>query len=142
MKKSIKLVILLLFIVVASAIMINKNRVINTQNSTVTPSTKEVEKEEVQALPKLLDLGSHSCIPCKMMMPILDTLKEVYSGKLDVEFIDVWVEREMGSKYGIRAIPTQIFYDKNGVEKFRHEGFWSRKEIEDKFAELNIPIEG
>ncbi len=42
-------------------------------------------------LPKLLDLGAGKCIPCRMMAPILEELKKEYAGKMNVEFIDVWV---------------------------------------------------
>lgn len=41
-----------------------------------------------QGLPRLLDVGSHSCIPCKLMAPVLEDLKRDYSGKLIVEFVD------------------------------------------------------
>lgn len=108
--------------------------------------TDSVEKAEHvnknDNLPRLLELGSHKCVPCKMMMPILDTLKQKYSEKLNIDFIDVWENREAGNQYNVKSIPTQIFFDKNGVELFRHIGFWSRKEIEAKFDELGIKLSG
>ena len=64
----------------------------------------------VQGLPRLVDLGADKCIPCKMMAPILEDLKKTYAGKLDVEFIDVWKNSGAGEQYGIRVIPTQIFF--------------------------------
>ncbi|MCF7849817.1 MAG: hypothetical protein K9M45_13280 [Kiritimatiellales bacterium] len=89
-------------------------------------------------LPKLLDLGAGKCVPCKMMAPILDEMKETFSGKLDVEFIDVWENEGVGSTYGIRMIPTQIFYDAEGNELFRHEGFFARDDILAKWQELGF----
>ena len=71
----------------------------------------------------LVDLGADSCIPCKMMAPILTKLKAEYAGKAEVAFIDVWKNPGAGKEYGIRVIPTQIFYDKTGKEVQRHEGF-------------------
>ena len=41
-----------------------------------------------KGLPRLVDLGSTTCIPCKMMAPVLEELKE-YAGGCEVEFIDV-----------------------------------------------------
>ena len=38
--------------------------------------------------PVLLDLGADKCVPCKMMMPILDEMRETYAGSLEVIFID------------------------------------------------------
>ncbi|MDZ8118213.1 thioredoxin family protein [Pontiella agarivorans] len=87
-------------------------------------------------LPKLLDLGAGKCIPCKAMAPILDEMKETFSGQLDVEFIDVWENEGAGEKYGIRMIPTQIFFDAEGNELFRHEGFYAREDMLAKWQEL------
>jgi thioredoxin 1 len=91
-------------------------------------------------LPRLVDLGADKCIPCKLMAPILEELKKEYAGRLDVVFIDVWKNREAGKPYGIAVIPTQIFYDASGKERFRHEGFFSKQNILQKFKELGIEL--
>ncbi|HDP33737.1 MAG TPA: thioredoxin, partial [Candidatus Hydrogenedentes bacterium] len=87
-----------------------------------------------------LDLGADKCIPCKKMAPILDALKEEFKGQFDVEFIDVWKNPESSKKYGVRLIPTQIFFDADGTELFRHEGFYSREDILGKWEELGIAL--
>jgi thioredoxin 1 len=92
-------------------------------------------------LPRLVDLGAGKCIPCKMMAPILEELKTEYAGILRVDFIDIWENPDQGKKYGIRTIPTQIFYDASGKELFRHEGFFSKADILTKWKELGIVIE-
>lgn len=89
-----------------------------------------------QKLPRLLDLGAKKCIPCKMMAPILAELTQEYAGRMEVEFIDVWQDAAAGGKYGIRSIPTQIFYSPEGKELFRHEGFLSKQDILAKWSEL------
>jgi thiol-disulfide isomerase/thioredoxin len=38
----------------------------------------------------MINLGATECVPCKMMAPILEELKEQYAGKADIIFIDVW----------------------------------------------------
>jgi thioredoxin 1 len=91
-------------------------------------------------LPRLLDLGAGKCIPCKMMKPILDDLKQNYSQAFITEFIDVWENREAGKPYGIETIPTQIFYDAEGKELFRHQGFYSKEDILAKWKELGITL--
>jgi thioredoxin 1 len=93
------------------------------------------------SLPKLVDLGASKCIPCKMMAPILEELETTFAGKLKVEFIDVWKNPEAGQKYGVRVIPTQIFYDADGVERFRHEGFFAREDILAKWKALGVELE-
>ncbi|MHC4445544.1 MAG: thioredoxin family protein [Planctomycetota bacterium] len=109
--------------------------------STVTSAPQEEEKpkpaEEVM-LPRMVDLGAHKCIPCKLMAPILKELKAEYAGRAEIEFIDVWKNPGAGRKYGIRAIPTQIFYSRHGKEVWRHEGFLSKVEIVAKLKELGV----
>lgn len=93
---------------------------------------------KAQALPRLLDLGAGKCVPCKAMAPILDEMKETFSGQLHVEFIDVWENEGVGETYGIRMIPTQIFYDAEGKELYRHEGFYAREDMLKKWKELGF----
>lgn len=95
-----------------------------------------------QALPRLVDLGAGTCIPCKMMMPVLEDLRKTYAGRLDVQFIDVRENPEEGRKYGIKVIPTQIFQDAAGVERFRHEGFLGKDDILAKWKDLGVELGG
>ena len=90
--------------------------------------------------PRLVDLGADKCIPCKLMKPVLDELTKDYASQLDVVFIDVWKNRDEGKRYGVRMIPTQIFYDATGAERFRHEGFMAKKEIIAKWRELGVDL--
>ena len=87
------------------------------------------------ALPRLVDLGAGKCIPCKRMAPILEALKVDYAGTVNVQFIDVWKDPAAGTPYKIRLIPTQVFFDRTGRERFRHEGFFGRAEIEQIFKD-------
>lgn len=92
------------------------------------------------ALPRLVDLGAGKCIPCKQMKPILEELKRDYADQFETVFIDVWENRDEGKRYGIRLIPTQIFYDAAGQERFRHEGFMAKKDILAKWRELGVAV--
>ena len=105
-----------------------------------TPRPDDAATVESIALPRLLDLGADKCVPCKMMAPILDELKETYAGALTVEFVDVWKNPDAAEPYGIKVIPTQIFFSANGTELFRHEGFFSRDEILAKWRELGVTL--
>jgi thioredoxin 1 len=80
-------------------------------------------------VPRLVDLGAGKCIPCKAMAPILDELRSDYAGRLEVVFIDVWQRPEEAEPYGVRIIPTQVFYGADGRELARHEGFMDRAQI-------------
>jgi len=91
-----------------------------------------------EALPRFVEVGADSCVPCKMMQPVLDELRADYTGELAIEFADVWKNPELGEKYGVRTIPTQIIYDAGGTEVFRHTGFWPKEGIDAKLEELEI----
>jgi thioredoxin 1 len=108
--------------------------------STAPAATAPTPAPVTQPLPKLLDLGATKCIPCKKMAPILEELKKEYAGKMAVEFIDVWQNPDAGTIYGIKLIPTQIFYDATGKELFRHEGFFGREDILGKWKELGVKL--
>ena len=95
----------------------------------------------VQAgLPRLVDLGATKCISCKLMAAILAELKTAYAGQLQVEFIDVWENPDAGNPYGIQTIPTQIFFDVQGREVFRHEGYFPKEDILAKWKELGVAL--
>lgn len=91
-------------------------------------------------LPRLLDLGSVSCIPCQMMAPILAELRKEYAGKLQVDFIDVKEHPEAVDVYRVRAIPTQVFFEPSGNEIFRHEGFLPKEDILAEWKNLSVDL--
>jgi thioredoxin 1 len=93
-------------------------------------------------LPRLVDLGSTSCVPCKMLAPILEELKKDYAGRLQVEVIDVNATPEAAAPYHIQLIPTQIFFDAAGHEQFRHQGFISKEDILAKWQALGVDLKG
>jgi thioredoxin 1 len=99
-----------------------------------------VRAADAPALPRLVDLGAGKCIPCKQMKPILAELTRDYAGQFTVVFIDVWENRAAGDQYGIRMIPTQIFYGADGKELARHEGFFAKKDILAKWQELGVAV--
>jgi len=98
----------------------------------------ELREVPVKGMVTMLDLGADSCIPCKMMAPILKKMKKKYDGKAAIIFIDVWKHREQAKRFGIRAIPTQIFFDKEGKEIYRHVGFVSEAEIVKQLEKMGV----
>lgn len=105
-----------------------------------TKNNKPAKPAAQARLPKLVDLGAEKCVPCKMMVPVLDELRKEYKGKLEVVFIDVWQNRDATDKYKIRAIPTQIFYDKDRKELARHEGYIPKEDIIKVFKEKGVKL--
>jgi len=99
---------------------------------------KDIQKQEQKVLPDkknikviFIELGSVNCMPCKMMQPVIADIEKEYGAQVNVIFHDVWTKegKPYAEQYGIRAIPTQIFLDKDGKEYFRHQGFFPKEEI-------------
>lgn len=86
----------------------------------------------------MVDLGAKTCIPCKMMAPILIKLEKEYKGRAAIIFIDVWEHQDQAKKFRVSAIPTQIFYDKDGREIYRHQGFLDEEAIVTQLAKMGV----
>jgi thioredoxin 1 len=119
------------------------------RDETSTPATGPEAAESADqrtaqdaARPRLLELGSVDCIPCKMMEPILAELRRDYGDRLQVDFIDVKKSPGAARAYGIRVIPTQIFFDASGEEVHRHEGYYPKEDILARWEELGVDLGG
>lgn len=154
MNKAVKIAIVIVLIVVVGIVIAVKQqgkKAVSEPSATASSNTNAAAEDTLKNpqnaspnadnptnLPQLVDLGAGKCVPCKMMAPVLEELKNDYKERLKVEFIDVWENPDEAGKYGIRVIPTQIFYDGSGKELFRHEGFFSKKDILTKWKELGF----
>jgi thioredoxin 1 len=78
-----------------------------------------------------VELGSVKCIPCQQMQPVMKAVETKYGKEVKVDFHDVWTDagKPFGVKYGIEAIPTQIFLDETGKEYYRHVGYFPEEEL-------------
>lgn len=92
----------------------------------------------IKGMVTMVDIGAKACIPCKMMIPVIESLSEEYEGRAAIVFIDVWKNPDETPKFGIRTIPTQIFYDKDGNEVMRHEGYFSKEDIIKVLTRLGV----
>ena len=127
-------------VVAAAAIMFLKQGQKAEPAGAAAQAGVEASSPQGQALPRLVDLGAGKCIPCKAMKPILDDLMANYAGTFKTEFIDVWENEAAKEQYKINLIPTQIFFDADGKELFRHEGFYSKEDILGKWKEFGVGV--
>ena len=101
-------------------------------------AAEEFSNVPVRGMVTMLDLGADKCVPCKMMAPIIAKIEKTYEGKAAIVFIDVWKHKEQAGRFGIRAIPTQIFYDQKGDEVYRHVGFMGEQDIVNQLNKMGI----
>lgn len=88
--------------------------------------------------PRLVDFGSKQCRACKAMEPVLESCASNHADKFKTEFIDVWQaeNQAFAQAHQIQSIPTQVFFNEEGKELFRHTGFISEEDILAKWQEL------
>ncbi|HEY9070395.1 MAG TPA: thioredoxin family protein [Candidatus Ozemobacteraceae bacterium] len=114
--------------------------VVISNDGTVVGAAASASGRIAPGLPRLVDLGSVRCISCKEMEPILEEAKKLYTGKAEVEFIDIWQNKDAASAYAVRMIPTQVFFDATGKEVFRHVGVLPMGDIQKQFECMGIPV--
>lgn len=98
------------------------------------PLTRALQREQ----PVVADFGRGTCIPCKMMQPILEKLEKEYEDKASILILDVGEYASLARKYQIMMIPTQIFFDSAGKEVYRHQGFMPEEDIVAQLKKLGV----
>jgi thioredoxin 1 len=109
-----------------------------TPSEATLPESQGPGEIPVKGMPTMVDLGANACVPCKMMVPVMEKVEKKYEGKAAIIFIDVWENKEPAERFGIRTIPTQIFFDQNGEEVYRHEGYMGEDDIDRIFRRMGV----
>ncbi|HZB89757.1 MAG TPA: thioredoxin [Terracidiphilus sp.] len=85
--------------------------------------------------PVLVDFWAVWCGPCKLIAPVVDSLAATYAGKLKVAKFNVDENGATPSRYGIRGIPTLLFF-KDGKVADQLVGYVPQNVIEEKVQRL------
>jgi thioredoxin 1 len=103
--------------------------------------SNEQTPQQKTSLPTLMDFGRNTCMPCKMMKPMLEGLKGEYAGILNVEIIDVRYNPEALKKYRVPGVPFQLVFDASGKELKRRYGYADKGEILALLKSVGIDVQ-
>lgn len=79
-------------------------------------------------MPVILDFWASWCGPCRMLNPELTALQKAYKGKLKVYKINVDEEHDLSRLFGIKAMPTLYFINKEKISYI--QGYRTKEELQ------------
>lgn len=101
----------------------------------LTITSENFENLKNGAQPLVVDFWATWCGPCRMVGPIISELAEQYSDRVVVGKCDVEENEELAVKFGIRNIPTILFF-KDGQLVDKMVGAQPKNKIQEKFDAL------
>ena len=101
----------------------------------VTITSENLSSLKSGNLPLVVDFWATWCGPCRMVAPIIAELAEAYDGKVVIGKCDVEENEDLAAEYGIRNIPTILFF-KGGEVVNKLVGAQPKAKIEEAIQQL------
>lgn len=89
------------------------------ESANLTTLTDDNFKEEVLNAdePVLVDFWATWCGPCRQIAPIIEDLADEFAGRAKVGKLDVDDNPQIAQEYGVRSIPTLLFFEDGEVQE-------------------------
>jgi thioredoxin 1 len=102
-----------------------KNAIAEKDHEHIRVLTTQNFQNQIKTGLTLVDFWAEWCMPCKMMIPVLNSLAEEVKGETTIGKINIEQHQSVAAKYNVRSIPTMILF-KNGKEHKRYVGVKSK----------------
>ncbi|MDR2116386.1 MAG: thioredoxin [Planctomycetaceae bacterium] len=86
-------------------------------------------------IPVLVDFWSPSCLPCRMLVPVLEELAKENAGEIRIAKVNMAEFPQIGAKYGVDMLPTLLFFNNGNVVE-RMVGSQSKNKLQNALDEI------
>jgi len=83
----------------------------------------------------LVDFWAPWCGPCRVMNPIIESIKDKYSSEIEILKVNVDEDVNLAQTFQVRSIPTLLLF-KEGQQTFRHSGVLNEEDLTKKIKEI------
>jgi len=90
-------------------------------------------------VPCVIDFFASWCMPCRVLMPLVEQLAEEYDGRVKFYKVNIEHEPELASRFGVRGVPTLLFVPMCGSPTFS-TGVISRAALQSKIEEQLLKV--
>ena len=129
----IKIIVVVLVIVLIVGVYFIKQSV--ASNNT---DTNSIDLSSNKKAVKMINFVAPDCVACYKMEGLMQEIMEEYKEIAQIYQVDVMENQQYANAYNIMYTPTQIFFDEDGNEIERHEGFIGKKDLVEKLADLGV----